>query len=59
MSKKGATQSGSTAGRKKAKDAAMVSMMPSAPKTWNSRPQDWPYHSSKGISHRKPGGVKK
>lgn len=51
MSKKGATQSGGTAGRKRAKDSAMAAHLDPAPVTWNSKPENWPYHRNYGVNH--------
>lgn len=55
MSKKGATNSGSTAGRKRAKDQEMAAQLGPSPKAWRSRPEAWPYHNNLGTNHRKPG----
>lgn len=56
MSKKGATNSGGTAARKKTADAAMASRLGPAPKSWRSKPENFPYHNNAGTNHRKPGG---
>ncbi len=53
MSKKGATQSGGTAGRKRAKDQAMAAILPPSPFSWRARPQDWPYHGNLGARTRR------
>lgn len=59
MSKKGATNSGGTAGRKKTADSAMASRLGPAPKSWRSHPEHFPYHNNMGVSHRRPSGEKK
>lgn len=51
MSKKGATNSGGTAGRKRAKDAAMASRLPPSPVSWRRNPESFPYHNNMGTRH--------
>lgn len=53
MSKKGATQSGGTAGRQRAKDQAMAAQLPPAPATWNPRAAQWPYHNNLNAGKRR------
>jgi hypothetical protein len=55
MAKKGATQSGGSAGRKRNKDQAMAAILPPSPDTWRRNAQDWPYHNNLGTNHSKPG----
>lgn len=52
MSKKGATQSGGTAGRKRAKDQATAALLPPAPTTWRAKANVFPYHNNMGVVHR-------
>jgi hypothetical protein len=56
MSKKGATNSGGTAGRKRAKDSAMASRLGPSPASWNYHAELFPYHANKGTVHRPPSG---
>ena len=52
MSKKGATQSGGTSGRKRAKDQAMAALLPPSPASWRNKPETAPYHNNKGTKHK-------
>jgi hypothetical protein len=59
MSKKGATNSGGTAGRQRTQDSAMASRLAPAPKSWNTRADRYPYHANmrkmpKGFVSDKP-----
>ena len=56
MATKGATQSGGSAGRQKAKDQATAAHLPPSPKTWRHRAWEWPYHNNKGTKHVKKTG---
>lgn len=56
MSKKGATNSGGTAARKKTKDGAMASRLGPAPASWRSHPENFPYHNNMGTTHHRPSG---
>ena len=53
MAKKGATQSGGSAGRSKVKDQAMAAQLPPAPSIWRARSWEWPYHNNLGTDHSK------
>lgn len=56
MSKKGASNSGGTAGRMRAKDSAMASRLGPAPDRWRAKPELFPYHNNMGTQHRRPSG---
>lgn len=49
---KGATQSGGTAGRKRAKDSATAALLAPAPKSWRIKAEAFPYHNNAGVVHR-------
>jgi hypothetical protein len=55
MAKKGATQSGGSAGRQRNKDQAMAANLPPSPTTWRKKAAEWPYHNNLGTRHIKPG----
>lgn len=56
MAKKGATQAGTTAGRKRGQDQAMAALLDPAPTSWRRNPEKWPYHNNLGTSHHKQKG---
>lgn len=55
MAKKGAHSSGGGSGRDKQKNQEMARHLPPSPKTWNSKPWEWPYHRNLGTKHEKKG----
>lgn len=56
MAKKGATQSGGSAGRQRNKDQAMAQHLPPSPVTWRRNAWDWPYHNNLGTKHNPSKG---
>lgn len=52
MAKKGATQSGGSGTRGKAKDQAMAAHLPPSPVTWRKLAWEWPYHNNLGTNHK-------
>jgi len=51
MAKKGATQSGGSAGRQRNKDQERCKYLPPSPDTWRRNSWDWPYHNNRGTKH--------
>ena len=52
MSKKGATQSGSSKGHEKTKNQERAKHLPPSPNTWRVRAYEWPYHNNLGTKHK-------
>jgi len=59
MAKKGAKQSGGSAGRQRNKDQAMAATLPPSPVSWRWKSWEWPYHNNLGTKHPKPSGAPK
>lgn len=56
MAKKGATQSGGSAGRQKNKDQERAKNLPPSPSTWRRNAWEWPYHNNLGTKHDRKSG---